>query len=173
MPSRGWSSLRIMGWILAAVCVVALTGVAAARVAHRASSTTLTTEKAKPGTVIVTSTRRALYLFTKDPSGRSTCAGACAKAWPPLIANGKVTVARGSGLKASLLGTTRRSDHRLQVTYDHHPLYMFGGDHRAGQINGEGASAFHGHWYLVSPAGGAVKPKKKSGGVCDPLCPGY
>ena len=47
----------------------------------------------------------------------------CATFWPPLIADGKPRVAGGA--KASLLGTTKRADGRLQVTYNHHPLYTF------------------------------------------------
>jgi predicted lipoprotein with Yx(FWY)xxD motif len=160
------------GSLAAAIaCALAATGAAAARVAHRASSTTLSSEKVKLGKVIDTSGGRALYMFTRDSRGRSSCSGRCAAAWPPLIASGRVVVARGSGLNPKLVGKTRRSDGRLQVTYDHHPLYMFSGDRGRGQTKGEGAHAFGGSWYLVSPSGRAVKPR--SGGVCRPLCPGY
>ena len=41
--------------------------------------------------------------------------------WPPLIASGKPVAT--AGVKATLLGTTKRADGRLQVTYNHHPLY--------------------------------------------------
>ena len=125
-----------------------------------AASTTLTIEKAKPGTVVVTSNQRALYLFAKDSSGRSNCSGSCAQAWPALPAVGSLSVAKGSGLNQKLLGKMRRSDGKLQVTYNRHPLYTFSGDKKAGDIKGEGVNAFGAHWYLVSPGGSAVKPRR-------------
>ena len=57
---------------------------------------------------------------------------------------------------ASLLGTTRRSNGSLQVTYNKHPLYMFLRDKLAGQTNGEGSLAFGARWYAVSAKGLAV-----------------
>jgi predicted lipoprotein with Yx(FWY)xxD motif len=152
----------------AIACALAVTGVAAARVAHSASSTTLGTEKVKLGKVIDTSAGRAVYLFTKDSGVKSNCTGSCVRYWPPLIASGSVTVAKGSGLDPKLLGTTRRSDGKAQVTYNHHPLYLDTGDHRRGDINGEGAKAFAGRWYLVTPSGKAAKPSCPPGYVLTP-----
>ena len=54
------------------------------------------------------------------------CSGACAQAWPPLITKGAPKA--GDGVKASLLGTTKRDDGTLEVTYDGHPLYYYAGD---------------------------------------------
>jgi len=53
-----------------------------------------------------------------------------------------------------------------------HPLYLFSGDHAAGQVNGEGANQFGGRWYAVNTAGNEVSPKH-SGGTCNPVCSGY
>jgi predicted lipoprotein with Yx(FWY)xxD motif len=78
----------------------------------------------------------------------------CAKFWPPLLARGKPTA--GPGVKASLLGTTRRSNGSLQVTYNRHPLYTFALDTRAGTTNGEGNLAFGAKWYAVSARGTAI-----------------
>lgn len=75
------------------------------------------------GRILVDSRGHTLYLFEKDKGGKSTCAGNCAANWPPLIASGKPRA--GTGAKASLLGTTKRADRRMQVTYDKHPLYTF------------------------------------------------
>jgi predicted lipoprotein with Yx(FWY)xxD motif len=93
-------------------------------------------------------------MFGKDRKGRSSCTGQCASFWPPLLTSGKPRVA-GSA-KASLVGTTKRADGRLQVTYNHHPLYRFVKDTRKGQTNGEGLNAFGAHWYVVSPAGARI-----------------
>jgi len=55
-----------------------------------------------------------------------------------------------------LLGTTRRKAGKLQVTYAGHPLYSFSDDAGAGQVKGEGVSAYGGRWYAVSATGAAV-----------------
>ena len=107
------------------------------------------------GRIIVDGRGRTLYLFVKDKRGKSACAGQCADFWPPLIASGR-PVATG-GAKASLLGTTKRADGRLQVTYNHHPLYTFVKDTRKGQTNGEEIDAFGAEWYALSPAGTKVE----------------
>ena len=106
------------------------------------------------GTILVNSQGRTLYLFKKDVGTKSTCYGACAQNWPSLHSTGKPTA--GNGADASLLGTTMRSDGKPQVTYNGHPLYLFSGDSKAGDTNGEGVSAFGGLWYAVSPAGNQV-----------------
>jgi hypothetical protein len=59
-------------------------------------------------------------------------------------------------VKASLLGTTMRADGRMQVTYNHHPLYTFVKDTRKGQTSGEAISAFGAAWFAVSPAGAKI-----------------
>ena len=115
------------------------------------------------GDVLVNSQGRTLYLFQKDSGTKSACTGACAAAWPPLRANGKPTV--GNGADASLVGTTRRSDGKPEVTYNGHPLYLFVKDQKAGDTNGEGVNAFGGSWYAVSPAGDQVSaPPANPGG---------
>lgn len=106
------------------------------------------------GKILVNSQGRTLYLFQKDSGTTSACSGACAVNWPPLRASGEPTL--GSGADSSLVGTTTRSDGKPQVTYNGHPLYLFSGDVTAGDTNGEGANAFGGLWYAVSPAGNQV-----------------
>jgi predicted lipoprotein with Yx(FWY)xxD motif len=67
-----------------------------------------------------------------------------------------------NGARASLIGTTKRSDGRMQVTYNHHPLYMFAKDKAKGQTNGEGVNAFGGTWDVVSPAGSKIVKQTSS-----------
>jgi len=119
--------------------------------ADPASTTVVSTAKTGLGRVLVNSRGHTLYLFGKDRNGKSACSGQCASFWPPLIANGKPQVAGGA--KASLIGTIKRADGRRQVTYNHHPLYTFAKDTKAGQTNGEGVTAFGATWDAVSPAG--------------------
>jgi predicted lipoprotein with Yx(FWY)xxD motif len=114
------------------------------------------------GNILVNSQGRTLYMFQKDMGTRSECTGACTANWPPLRANGKPTV--GSGLKASSIGTTMRSDGKPQVTYNGHPLYLFIGDHKPGDTNGEGVNAFGASWFALSSAGNQISAPSSSGG---------
>jgi predicted lipoprotein with Yx(FWY)xxD motif len=124
-----------------------------ARSATQANGT-VSLSKTKLGEVLVSSKGHTLYMFMKDKNGKSSCSGSCAKFWPPYLQHGKATA--GSGVKASLLGTTRRSNGSMQITYKRHPLYAFALDKKAGQTNGEGQVAFGGKWYAVSAKGTAV-----------------
>jgi predicted lipoprotein with Yx(FWY)xxD motif len=132
--------------------------------AATAKGAVVSTAKTSLGRIIVKSNGRTLYLFGKDRNGKSACSGQCATFWPPLITSGKPRV--NGGARASLVGTTKRTDGRLQVTYNHHPLYTFVKDTKAGQTNGEGVNAFGGTWNAVSPAGAKVaKPSAPSQGA--------
>ncbi|HWF36809.1 MAG TPA: arylsulfotransferase family protein [Solirubrobacteraceae bacterium] len=134
-----------------------------------ATGTSVGTHKTKLGSALATSSGHMLYLFTG-----TACTGGCAKTWKPLIARGSVSAVSGSGVNAKLLATSKRSDGRVQVTYNHHPLYTDVADTKAGDMHGEGASEFGGRWYVVNTKGNAVKPKKAGGvPVCNPLCGGY
>jgi predicted lipoprotein with Yx(FWY)xxD motif len=107
------------------------------------------------GMYLVDSQGRTLYLFEKDTSTMSTCSGACASAWPPSTTSGHPKA--GSGVSASLLGTTTRSDGGTQLTFDGHPLYRYAGDQSPGDTNGQGLEQFGGGWYVVSPAGHKIE----------------
>lgn len=106
------------------------------------------------GKVLVDSQGRTLYLFAKDKGTTSACSGACATAWPPLRASGKPVA--GGGAKSSLLGTTKRSDGKPQVTYNGHPLYLYVGDQKSGDTNGQGVTAFGGGWFALTASGSQV-----------------
>ena len=108
------------------------------------------------GKVLVDARGRTLYLFEKDKRGVSACYGTCATYWPPLLSPAKARP--GSGVRASLLGVTRRANGKRQVTYAGHPLYTFYGDTKAGQTSGEGLKDFGASWDVVSASGRAVEP---------------
>lgn len=105
------------------------------------------------GTVIADGRGEAFYLFDKETSKRSRCYGACARAWPPVITKGKPRA--GRGVKARLLGTTRRKNGKLQVTYKGHPLYYYVDD-SPGQILCQNVEEFGGLWLVVKPSGNPV-----------------
>ena len=107
-----------------------------------------------PGKFLADSQGRTLYLFEADKGGTSTCAGACAAAWPPVTASGMPTA--GSGVNEALLGTVKRSDGTEQLTYNHHPLYYFAADTAAGAAHGQGVKAFGAEWYVVGASGGKI-----------------
>jgi predicted lipoprotein with Yx(FWY)xxD motif len=121
---------------------------------------TIGVENSSLGKILDDSKGQTLYLFKKDSGTKSACSGACAISWPPLRASGKPTA--GTGVKASLIGTTARSDGKPQVTYNGHPLYTFTGDQNPGDTNGQGVNAFGALWYVVSPAGNQVTGKASS-----------
>jgi predicted lipoprotein with Yx(FWY)xxD motif len=112
------------------------------------------------GKILVDSQGRTLYLFQADSGTKSACTGACATAWPPLRVSGKPVA--GSGIAASKLRTTPRSDGKPQVTYNGHPLYRFANDQSPGDANGQGVNAFGALWYVLSPAGTTVTTSASS-----------
>ncbi|MEN3313484.1 MAG: hypothetical protein V7645_2813 [Actinomycetota bacterium] len=124
------------------------------------AGTVVSTASTSLGRIVVNSGGRTLYVFSKDKNDKSACAGMCAKFWPPLIAAGKPRASAGA--RASLLGTTKRADGRMQVTYNRHPLYTFVKDTKKGQTHGEGLTAFGGQWNAVSPAGSRVERQAKA-----------
>jgi predicted lipoprotein with Yx(FWY)xxD motif len=106
------------------------------------------------GTVLVDSEGLTVYMFAKDEGTTSSCYGACAEGWPPVIATGKSNA--GEGAISSQLGTTKRKDGSMQVTYAGHPLYTFAGDTAPGEANGNESTAFGGKWSAMDEAGEAV-----------------
>ena len=106
------------------------------------------------GTVLVNRNGRSLYLFEADKSDHSTCYGACAAAWPPVLTSG--TPKAGNGVKSDLLKTSRRNNGGTQVVYNGHPLYLFAGDSKVGEANGQGLNQFGASWYVVDPKGNKV-----------------
>jgi predicted lipoprotein with Yx(FWY)xxD motif len=103
------------------------------------------------GTVIVNSEGLTLYDFHKDKGGTSSCYGACAGAWPPLLTEGNPQ-AQGAAQR-SMLGTTKRKDGTLQVTYNGWPLYTYVADKAPGEANGNDISQFGAQWYALQPSG--------------------
>jgi predicted lipoprotein with Yx(FWY)xxD motif len=153
-----------------AVAVSLTVGLSSGLAATRSTGTKVAVASTGLGRILVDGRGRTLYLFEKDKSGKSACNGQCTTFWPPLIASGKPLASAGA--KASLLGTTKRADGRLQVTYNHHPLYTFVKDTRKGQTKGEEVDAFGGEWYALSPAGAKVE-KMATKSSSSPPATGY
>ena len=95
------------------------------------------------GTALVDARGRALYTRSIDMSRKSTCYGSCAAAWPPFLTSAKPLA--GAGVKQALLGTSKRTNGTLQVTYAGHPLYYDGQHEQPGQITAQGTAST---WWL-------------------------
>jgi predicted lipoprotein with Yx(FWY)xxD motif len=118
------------------------------------------------GDILIDSDARSLYLFGADQGTTSECTGDCAVQWPPVLASSTPLV--GSGLNASMTGTTMRPDGTGQVTYNGHPLYEFLGDQKPGDTKGEGLNVFGGTWYVLDASGNQVTGSSSTtGGVSD------
>jgi predicted lipoprotein with Yx(FWY)xxD motif len=117
----------------------------------KAGGATVAVAKSALGPILVDSRGITLYDFPKDRGTTSSCYGACAALWPPLTTKGKPVA--GRGVRASLLGTTKRKDGKLEVTYNGHPLYYFVSDRKPGQTTGQGLNQFGAPWWVLSPAG--------------------
>jgi predicted lipoprotein with Yx(FWY)xxD motif len=122
---------------------------------HAADGSAVTAKSSRFGKILFDGRGFVLYAFTKDPRGRSVCSGACAKAWPPYIV--RSAPGAGAGAKRSLLGTTRRADGKLQVTYNGRPLYYYVGDRSPGQILCQNVSEFGGLWLVARSNGTLVR----------------
>jgi predicted lipoprotein with Yx(FWY)xxD motif len=108
------------------------------------------------GDILVNSGGRTIYLFLADKGTKSSCnSSACVLYWPPVLTKGAPQA--GAGVKASLLGTTRRADGTTEVTYAGHPLYYFISDKKPGDVTGQGINGFGGLWYVLSPSGMLIR----------------
>jgi predicted lipoprotein with Yx(FWY)xxD motif len=139
----------------AAALVLAAAFLTTAAAAATQRGTVVKLGQSSLGQILVNSHGRTLYLWAHDKHHKSACYGACAVYWPPLTTKGKPRAIGGA--RKVLLGTTRRRDGRMQVTYHGHPLYRFSGDTKAGDTSGEGLTDFGGRWDPVSPTGTAVR----------------
>jgi len=111
----------------------------------------------KLGQILVDDKGITLYLFVADTGTASTCYTSCANIWPPLLTDGAPQA--GTGVDASKLGTTNRTDGKVEVTYAGHPLYYFVKDKASGDTTGQGINGFGGLWWVVSPSGTAITTK--------------
>ena len=119
------------------------------------AASVVSTKTSSLGTFLVDANGRALYLWDADHGSKSTCSGACAQAWPPLTTT--ATPKASGAVKASLLGTIKRTDGSREVTYAGHPLYYYVGDTGPGQTTGQGSNGFGAPWWVVTPAGKAIQ----------------
>ncbi|MDQ2588534.1 hypothetical protein CKY47_32185 [Saccharothrix yanglingensis] len=103
------------------------------------------------GAVLTDGEGLTLYRFDGDTAKppTATCAGACARTWPPALAtSGDVEV---QGVDQALVGTVDRADGTRQITVAGWPVYRFAEDTAPGQAGGQGVD---GTWFVAAPDGG-------------------
>jgi predicted lipoprotein with Yx(FWY)xxD motif len=103
------------------------------------------------GRVLFDANGQVVYVFENDSKNRSACTSAeCVTAWPPVLTRQEPTA--GAGIEDSLLGTIRRADGMLQVTYNGRPLYFY--EHEGpGEVKCHNVDLHGGLWWVVTPRG--------------------
>jgi predicted lipoprotein with Yx(FWY)xxD motif len=102
------------------------------------------------GDMLYGADKQAIYIFENDDEGKSNCYDECAEAWPPVYTEGKPVA--GDGVRQGLLGTTKRRDGKLQVTYDGQPLYFYVNE-EPGEVRCHNVNLNGGFWWVVGPDG--------------------
>ena len=105
------------------------------------------------GSMLYGADGQAIYLFDLEETSQPRCYDECATAWPPVLTQGQP--AAGRGVDAGLIGTTKRADGSMQVTYGGHPLYFYAHE-EPWQVLCHDFFDFGGTWYVVTPAGDAA-----------------
>lgn len=100
------------------------------------------------GDRLVNKAGMTLYTYDKDPAGKSTCNGACAGNWPPLMAS----ATDKAGGDFSIIA---RDDGSRQWAYDGKPLYTWVKDQKPGDRTGDN---FNKVWHAVTKAGPIEQP---------------
>jgi predicted lipoprotein with Yx(FWY)xxD motif len=109
------------------------------------------TAQSSLGTILVDAQGRTLYGFANDVNGTPTCDTSCLSIWPAFTTHGAPKPS--AGLNGTQLTTVPRDDGSSQVKAGKWPLYLFSGDTKAGDVNGQGVENF----FVVSPDGSLIK----------------
>ena len=132
------------------VLLTAALALAATAIPASASGTTVSVRGSQFGRIVWGPKQQAVYAFQRDRRNLSRCYGECAALWPPVYTKGRP--AAGPGVRTALLGTTRRRDGRLQVTYAGRPLYYYAHEGR-NQVLCHNVNLNGGLWWVVGPNG--------------------
>jgi len=116
------------------------------------SNVVVKTGSSSLGTILVDSRGMTLYHLGGEQNGKFICTGsACLGEWHPLIATSS---AAPSGAVGSL-GTVKRPEGTVQVTYKGTPLYTFADDKQPGETNGQGFKDV-GTWTVITTGSGGT-----------------
>jgi len=132
------------------VVVAAVAGIAASAQGASGAAARLSVRSSEYGKALFGPSGKVVYVFGADRGSTSRCYGVCATAWPPLLTTSAPLA--GSGVEAKLLGTTKRKNGTLQVTYNGHPLYYYSAD-KVGKVMCQHATVHGGIWLIIRPNG--------------------
>ena len=151
---------RTIAAAVAALIVAAIVAaVAFGATSMTSSSAQVNVRETSLGKIIVDSKGHTLYLYAPDKKGKSSCYGKCATYWPPLIKTSAKLA--GAGINASLITTTKRTNGKLQLVYNGHPLYGFAEDTKAGADERPGPERSRGS--LVGPRAVGQADREEAG----------
>src|SRR5262249_45708851 len=109
--------------------------------------------------ILVNSAGRTLYHDSAEKKNTVKCLATCLKEWVPLVVTAGAKPVAGTGVAASKVGVLKRPDGKMQVTYAGLPLYLFAGDSKAGDVNGQGVG---GIWHAIAPTGVVIMKAAKT-----------
>ena len=147
---RGLLAVGMLAGATVSAAVLAIAGPADMAGASHSHAQTVHVATAKVpgvGTVLTTDHGLTLYYFEKDPTGKATCTGVCAKIWPPYVAAKGAHVKGPKGVKG--LSVINVGGHG-QVAFHDHALYHFKSDSKKGQAKGQ---HFAGVWFAALKSG--------------------
>ena len=139
--------LRVVATVVVGVALAAL--VASAQAAP-GTAARLSVHSTEYGKALFGPSGKVVYVFGADHGSTSRCYGVCAAAWPPLLTTAAPLA--GPGVETKLLGTTKRKNGTLQVTYNGHPLYYYSAD-KVGKVMCQHANMHGGLWLIIKPDG--------------------
>jgi predicted lipoprotein with Yx(FWY)xxD motif len=124
----------------------------AAQTSSPSSAVVVKTASNSLGTILVDSQGMTLYHLSGEQNGKFICtSSACVGVWHPLIAPSSGAPS-GEGVA---LGTVKRPEGTVQVTYKGTPLYTFTGDQQSGETKGQGIKDV-GTWSAVTTGSGSA-----------------
>jgi predicted lipoprotein with Yx(FWY)xxD motif len=146
--------------------MVAVGGLAASfAIAGPAGAATITTVSTTKSTQFGTILVSGKTVYTLKAS-KTPCTAACLAVWPQvLLPKGMAKPHAKGGVNAAKLGTIKRANGALQVTYNGKPLYHFVGDTATGQVHGNVTDTW-GKWSAVvtkAPTGGTTSSTSSGG----------
>ena len=136
--------------LVAVVVVAAVAGLAASAQGAPGATARLSVRSTDYGKALFGPSGKVVYVFGADRGSTSRCYGVCATAWPPLLTTAAPLA--GAGVEARLLGTTKRKNGALQVTYNGRPLYYYAAD-KVGKVMCQHATMHGGLWLIIKPNG--------------------
>jgi predicted lipoprotein with Yx(FWY)xxD motif len=109
------------------------------------------------GNILTDGNGMTLYVYKNDTAGQSTCTGGCAQTWPPLLAADETQVPALPAGVTGKLGAIDRPDGKYQLAFNDMPVYLYSGDAKPGDVNGQGIG---GVWSALA----TNPPSNSSGG---------